>query len=153
MGLHKITKAIMGLLGVVGLVVAGIVATLDGEGLKSEMKAVGIEALEMPKSIDILVLIAYIVLIISVVLVVLFVLKGLGSGNAKNTLIGLGAFLLVVAISYLLASGDETPLRDGKTLSANGARWVSAGLNAFYILAVLALVSMLGGGLKKLIKG
>lgn len=153
MGLHKITKIIMGILGVVGLIVAGIVATLDGEGLKQEVKAVGIEAVEMPQSIDILVLIAYIVLIVSIVLVVIFVLKGLFSGNAKNTLLGLGAFLIVVAISYLLASGVETPLRDGKTLSANGARWVSAGLNAFYILAVLAIVAMLGGGLKKLIKG
>jgi hypothetical protein len=111
MGLHKITKAIMGILGIAGLI------------------------------------------FVCVFLVVVFVLKGLFSGNAKNTLIGLGSFLIVVAISYLLASGVETPMRDGQTLSANGARWVSAGLNAFYILAVLAIVAMVGGGLKKLIKG
>ncbi len=153
MGLHKITKVIMGILGVLGLIFAGIVATLDGEGLKQEVKAVGIQAVEVPQSINILVLISYIVLAVCVFLVVIFVLKGLAGGNAKNTLIGLGAFLIVIAISYLLASGEETPMRDGKILSANGARWVSAGLNAFYILAIGAIVTMLGGGLKKLIKG
>ena len=153
MGLHKITKAIMGVLGIVGLIVAGIVATLDGDGLKQEIKAVGIQATEVPQSISILVFIAYIVLIVSIVLVVMFVLKGLFAGNAKNTLMAIGAFLLVIAVSYLLASGEETPLRDGQTLSANGAKWVSAGLNAFYILAVVAVLAMLSGGLKKLIKG
>ena len=101
-----------------------------------------------------LILIAQIVLVICVVLVVLFVIKGLlNGGNARNTVIGLGVFLFVVAISYLLASGEATPLREGGTLSASGSRWVSAGLNAFYILAVLAIVTMVGGGLKKLIKG
>jgi len=153
MGLHKITKVIMGVLGVAGLIFAGIVATLDGEGLKQQVKDSGIQNVEVPSSINFLVLISYIVLAVCVFLVVIFVLKGLFSGNAKNTLIGLGAFLIVVAISYLLASGVETPMRDGKILSANGARWVSAGLNAFYILAILAIVAMVGGGLRKLIKG
>lgn len=153
MGLHKITKVIMGILGVAGLIFAGIVATVDGEGLKQEVKDAGIQAVEIPQSINMLVIISYIVLAVCIFLVVIFVLKGLFSGNAKNTLIGLGAFLLVIAISYLLASGVETPMRDGKILSANGAKWVSAGLNAFYILAILAIVAMVGGGLKKLIKG
>jgi len=153
MGLHKITKVIMGILGVAGLIFAGIVATLDGEGLKQQVKDLGIQNVEIPSSINAIALISYIVLAICVFLVVIFVIKGLFSGNAKNTLIGLGAFLIVIAISYLLASGVETPMRDGKILSANGARWVSAGLNAFYILAILAIVAMLGGGLKKLIKG
>ena len=153
MGLHKITKIVMGILGLVGLILAGAVATVDEESLKSEIKAVGIQAVEVPSSINILILIAQIVLVICVVLVVLFVIKGLLNGNAKNTLIGLGVFLLVVAVSYLLASGEETPLREGGVLSASGSRWVSAGLNTFYILAVLAIVAMVGGGVKKLIKG
>lgn len=154
MGLHKITKIVMGILGLVGLILAGAVATVDEDSLKSEIKAVGIQAVEVPSSINMLILIAQIVLVICVVLVVLFVIKGLlNGGNARNTVIGLGVFLLVIAISYLLASGEATPLREGGTLSASGSRWVSAGLNAFYILAVLAIVTMVGGGLKKLIKG
>lgn len=155
MGLHKIIKYLMIGIGIVSLVIAGIVATLPAEELKNELKAVGIEAFEVPASIDWMTLITFIVLGISIVLVLVFVLKGLFTGNAKNTLIGLGAFLLVVAVSYLLADGGDAPipLKDGKFLSVNGSRWVSAGLNAFYILAIAAVGSMLFGGVRKLIKG
>lgn len=154
MGLHKITKIVMGVLGLIGLILAGVVATVDGESLKNEIKAVGIQEVEIPSSINVLIFIAQIVLVICVLLVVLFVIKGLlNGGNTKNTLIGLGAFVLIVAISYLLASGEATQLRDGNMLSASSARWVSAGLNTFYILAILAIAAMVGGGLKKLIKG
>lgn len=154
MGLHKIMKVLMAILGVAGLVLSIVIfSTLDDEALKDEVKAVGIQAMEVPQTINWIMMIAYVVLAISIVLVVIFVLKGLASGNAKNTLIGVGAFLLVIAISYLLASGVETPLKDGKVLSANGSRWVSAGLNAFFILAAVAIGSMLFGGVRKMIKG
>ncbi|MFT5891537.1 MAG: peptidoglycan/LPS O-acetylase OafA/YrhL [Dokdonia sp.] len=154
MGLHKILKIVVGILGVVALVIAGVVATLDSEGLQEELKAVGsINAMEVPASISYLMIIAYIVLALILVLVVIFVLKGLASGgNAKNTLIGVGAFLLVIAISYLMASGVETEMKDNKILSANGARWVGAGINAFYILASVAIGLMLFSGAKKLVK-
>jgi len=111
-----------------------------------------VNAMEVPQSISFLMLIAYIVLGLILVLVVIFVLKGLFSGNAKNTLIGIGAFLLVIAISYFTASGVETPMKDGEVLSANGAKWVGAGINAFYILAVTAIGLMLFSGAKKLVK-
>lgn len=153
MGLHKILKILVGVLGVIALVIAGVVASLDSEGLQEELKAVGsITAMDVPSSIIYLMYIAYAVLILILVLVVIFVLKGLFSGNAKNTLIGIGAFLLVIAISYFAASGVETPMKDGKVLSANGAKWVGAGINAFYILASIAIGLMLFSGVKKLIK-
>jgi len=155
MGLHKILKIVVGILGVVALVIAGVVTTLDSEGLQEELKAVGgnVNAIEVPSSISYLMIIAYIVLALILVLVIIFVLKGLASGgNAKNTLIGVGAFLVVIAISYFLASGVETPMKDGEVLSANGARWVGAGINAFYILAATAIGLMLFSGAKKLVK-
>ncbi len=154
MGLHKILKIVVGILGVIALVIAGVVSTLDSEALQEELKAVGsINAMEVPASISYLMLIAYIVLGLILVLVVVFVLKGLASGgNAKNTLIGVGAFVLVIAISYLMASGVETEMKDGEILSANGARWVGAGINAFYILASVAIGLMLFSGAKKLVK-
>ena len=154
MGLHKILKIVVGILGVIALVIAGVVATLDSEALQEELKAVGsINAMEVPASISYLMVIAYIVLALILVLVVIFVVKGLATGgNAKNTLIGVGAFLLVIAISYLMASGVETEMKDGEILSANGARWVGAGINAFYILASVAIGLMLFSGAKKLVK-
>jgi len=154
MGLHKILKIVVGILGVVALVIAGVVASLDSAGLQEELKAAGgdVTAIDVPSSISYLMLIAYVVLALILVLVIIFVLKGLASGNAKNTLIGVGAFLIVIAISYLMASGVETPMKDGEVLSANGARWVGAGINAFYILAATAIGLMLFSGAKKLVK-
>ena len=60
-----------------------------------------------------------------------------------------GAFLLVVIIAYVMAEGVETEMRDGEILSASGSKWVGTGLNTFYILAVVAIGSMIYSGIKK----
>jgi hypothetical protein len=73
------------------------------------------------------------------------------AGDIKRTLITIGSFLAVVLISYVMADGLETEMRDGDILSASGSRWVSTGLYMFYILGVLAIGAMFSGGLKKLI--
>jgi hypothetical protein len=73
------------------------------------------------------------------------------AGDIKKTLIVVGAFLAIVIISYVLAEGVETEMRDGEILSANGSKWVSAGLYVFYILGVVAIGSMVLSGVKKLI--
>jgi hypothetical protein len=45
----------------------------------------------------------------------------------------------------------ETPLKDGEVLSASGSRWVGAGIRTFYILAVVAILSMAFSGVKKIL--
>ncbi|WP_298329078.1 MULTISPECIES: hypothetical protein [unclassified Dokdonia] len=142
MGLHKILKLIVGIVGIVALVVAGMVWA-NNEAI------VGGDSQNL---VDIMILLAWIVIGIAVILVAIFVIKGLFSGNAKNTLIGAGAFLLVVAISYFAASGaEEVAMKDGEMLSASGSQWVSAGINAFFILAAVAIVLMVISGAKKLV--
>ncbi len=142
MGLHKILKFIVGIVGIAALVVAGMVWA-NNEAI------VGGDSQNL---VDIMILLAWIVIGIAIVLVAIFVVKGLFSGNAKNTLIGAGAFLLVVAISYFAASGaEEVAMKDGEMLSASGSQWVSAGINAFFILAAIAIVLMLVSGAKKLV--
>jgi hypothetical protein len=142
MGLHKILKLIVGIVGIVALVVAGMVWA-NNEAI------VGGDSQNL---VDIMILLAWIVIGIAVILVAIFVIKGLFSGNAKNTLIGAGAFLLVVAISYFAASGaEEVAMKDGEMLSASGSQWVSAGINAFFILAAIAIVLMVISGAKKLV--
>ncbi|AEE19744.1 hypothetical protein JM84_2996 [Dokdonia sp. Hel_I_63] len=142
MGLHKILKLIVGIVGIVALVVAGMVWA-NNEAI------VGGDSQNL---VDIMILLAWIVIGIAVILVAIFVIKGLFSGNAKNTLIGAGAFLLVVAISYFAASGaEEVAMKDGEILSASGSQWVSAGINAFFILAAVAIVLMVISGAKKLV--
>jgi hypothetical protein len=59
---------------------------------------------------------------------------------------------VVVGIAYAASTGVETPLKDGEVLSAAGSRWVGTGLRMFYILAALAILSMVLSGAKKLLK-
>lgn len=141
MGLHKILKIVVALIGIVALVVAGMVWAND-EAIRGG---------DSQGLVDTMMTLTWIVIIIAIVLVLIFVIKGLFTGNTKNTLIAVGAFALVIAISYFTATGVETPLKDGEVLSANGSKWVSAGITAFFILAAIAIGLMLVSGAKKLV--
>jgi hypothetical protein len=55
-----------------------------------------------------------------------------------------------MGIAYATSTGVETPMKDGEMLSANGSRWVETGLRMFYLLAVLAIGSMVFFGGKKI---
>ena len=101
-----------------------------------------------------LVELARVVLLITVVITLIFTLLGLFSDptKLKKALISIGLFLAVVAISYVLSDGVETPLKDGEVLSASGAKWVGTGIRTFYILAVIAISLMLFSGVSKIIK-
>ncbi|GGE25110.1 hypothetical protein [Psychroflexus planctonicus] len=94
--------------------------------------------------------VAYAILLLCVVSVLGFVIKGLFSGNVKNTLIGLGSFLVILVVSFLVSEGQETALRDGEVLSEYGSRWVSAGLTMFYILVGLAIAAIVASNVKSL---
>ncbi|WP_299678091.1 hypothetical protein [uncultured Dokdonia sp.] len=158
MGLHKILKIVVGVIGIIAMVIAGIVWTIDSEPLQEEVKALGINNVDVPSSIGNLMTIGYIVLALILVLVVIFVIKGLFSGNAKNVLIGVGIFLLVIAISYFTAS-DVIPddimkaaVKQEIDLTPNMMKWVGAGINSFFILAATAIGLMVLSGAKKLVK-
>lgn len=141
MGLHKILKIVVALIGIAALVVAGMVWAND-EAIRGG---------DSQGLVDTMMTLTWIVIIIAIVLVLIFVIKGLFTGNTKNTLIAVGAFAVVIAISYFTATGVETPLKDGEVLSANGSKWVSAGITAFFILAAIAIGLMLVSGAKKLV--
>ena len=135
MVLHKILKIVALLLGVVALVL-GIWLFITSN-----------QSLVQP-----LMYIAYAVLGIVLFLVAIFVLKGLATGNIKKTLITVGAFLAIVAISYALSTGVETSMKDGEMLSAADSRWVGTGLRTFYFLAVIAIGTMIVTGARKIFK-
>lgn len=101
-----------------------------------------------------LVELARIVLIITISVTLIFTLLGLFSDSAKlkKASISVGLFIGVIAISYLLSDGVETPLKDGEVLSASGARWVGTGIRTFYILALIAISLMLFSGVNKILK-
>ena len=101
-----------------------------------------------------LVELARIVLLITVAVTLIFTLLGLFSDPAKlkKASISIGLFLIVIAISYILSDGVETPLKDGDVLSAIGSKWVGTGIRTFYILAIIAIGLMLFSGVSKIVK-
>ena len=93
------------------------------------------------------------ILFITVGVTVIFSLLNLASSSEKlkKSLIFIGCFLAIMGISFALSNGVETPMKDGEVLSASGSRWVGAGLRMFYILAALAVLSMIFSGARKIL--
>lgn len=145
MTLHKILKYLALVIGVIGLILLGRILATGDDALEAD-------AALQASHINPFMWVAYIVLVAVLLLVAIFVIKGLFSGNIKNTLISVGAFVLIVLIAYFVTGGSEVELKDGGTLSASGSHWVSAGLVTFYILAVIAVGAMVLSGIRKLIK-
>lgn len=141
----KIISAVFGLLGVIFLF---------------RIIGVGDEEIKMAASagdfgtVSPLVSLAIAILVVTVIVTVLFSLLNLASSKQKlkKSLIFIGCFLAVMGIAYAASTGVETPMKDGKVLSAAGSRWVGTGLRMFYILAALAILSMVLSGAKKILK-
>ena len=138
MGLHKIIKILALIISIIGIAFLGMMI-MKGD---AEIK-------ETAAGIDGFIYTSYFIFALVVIAVVIFGLKGLMSGNIKNTLIILGAFIVVVALSYGLADGTPMELTDDTMLSESGSKWVGAGLYAFYILGAIAIASMIASGFKK----
>ena len=140
----KIISAVFGLLGVVFLF---------------RIIGVGDEEIKMAASIgeygvvSPLVSVAIAILFVTVAVTVVFSLINLASSpqKLKKSLLFILCFIVVIGLAFMISSGVETPLKDGEILSASGSRWVEAGIRMFYILAALAIGSMIFFGGKKLI--
>ncbi|NJX16037.1 hypothetical protein [Tamlana crocina] len=140
MGLHKILKIVAFALAIIGAIFALMIMAGDEESAQSMSGN--------------MLYVAYAVLGIVLLLVVLFVIKGLFAGNLKKTLLTVGVFLAIVFISYGISSGTDLNLKPfidkGADVTESTSKTVGAGLYTFYILAVLAIGSMLYGGAKKI---
>ena len=73
--------------------------------------------------------------------------------KAKNALIGVVALVIVCVIGYVMASGNVHLDIDGKQLADEAASKKSeAGLIAFYILAIVAIGSIIFAEVSKMFK-
>lgn len=143
--MHKILKIVALVLSLAGIgFLIGILAKGD-EAIKAGDNAV----------VDFMSYVAYVVLFIILLSVIIFVFKNLFSntGSLKNTLIGIGAFLAVLIVSYAVSGGDTMVYKYGGNPATEGeSHLVGAGLIAFYVLILTAAGAMLFSGIKKLIK-
>ena len=145
MTIHKILKYLALVIGVIGLILLGRIIMAGDDAIEAS-------AAQQSSLVTPFIWLAYLVMAIIILLVLFFVIKGLFKGNIKNTLISVGAFVLIVVIAYLVTDGSEIVMKDGDVLSASGSHWVSAGLVVFYILAAIAVGAMVLSGIRKLVK-
>ena len=138
MGLHKIIKIVGLILSVVGAAILGMIIMKGDDVIK-----------ETGSGVDGFLYTAYIIFVLVLISVVVFGFKGLMSGNIKNTLITIGSFILIVALSYGLADSNQLTLANGELLSEANSKWIGAGLYTFYILAIVAIGSVIVSGFKK----
>ncbi|WP_239004459.1 hypothetical protein [Lacinutrix sp. WUR7] len=145
MNSQKIITIIAGVIGVIAMFFLIRIIGVGDEAIKAG---------ESSGIVNTFMYIAYAILALILVLVVLFTLKNIFSNAAtlKRTLMAVGAFLVVALICYFLATGVETPLKEGEVLSAGDSKLIGAGLYMFYALAIIAIGSMLFSGIKKMIK-
>ena len=102
-----------------------------------------------------IILLSQLTLLIAVVVTLIFSFKGLMADKAqlKSSMMSLGLFLGVFVIAFLLSKGVETPMRDGKVLSATGSKLVGTGIRVFYILSIVAVgLMVLSGRIRSLKK-
>ena len=104
-------------------------------------------------SVDTMIPVAYVIFVLVLAFVLFFVVKNLftNAKSIKNTLVGIGAFLAILIVSYVVSGGDPTQYYDNNVLVSDGtSQLVGAGLVTFYILVVVSLVAMAWSGINKI---
>ena len=148
MDIQKITKYVALALGVIGLILQVLILRKGDDAIEMAGLAGNFS------SVSPMINLAIIILIIVVLITLISSFASLASNAAKlkKAGISIASFAAVVVLSFLLSEGVETPMKDGEVLSASGSRWVGAGLRTFYILAVVAVGTMLYSGVKRFFK-
>ena len=102
-------------------------------------------------SVSPIVNLTFAVLFITISVTLIFSLFGLFSDKEKlkKALISIGFLIIVVGISYLFSSGEETSLKDNELLSAQGSRLVETGIRTVYILGFIAILLMIISTIRK----
>ncbi len=147
--MHKIIKIVLVVLSLVG---AGLWFGLPSAELSEANPA------EAAKNgaMNFMFILTYLFLGIAVIVSLFFTLRNLfsTSGNIKKALFSIGGLLLVVAISYGLASGTDVDINEmaskGIETSESTIKAIGMGLNVFLILTVVAILSMVLPGIKNL---
>ena len=148
MNLEKITRIGCIALGVLGVIFLGIVFASGDDSIKMDAASGNFAAITP------IILLSQLILIIAVIVTLIFSLRAIAKDKAKmkNAAKSAGLFLAVILVAFVLSNGVETPMRDGKVLSAMGSRLVGTGIRVFYILSVIAVGLMILPGIKNSFK-
>ena len=134
MNLQKITNISVVLLAVLALIVLGVIIGQGDEYIEMSAMQGNFGA------VSVMINLALFVLLVTVLMTLVFSMKNLFSEKSKlkKAGISIGSFLFVFILAFVLSSGVETPMQDGKMLSALKSRFVEAGIRTFYLLTLIA---------------
>ena len=134
MNLQKITNISVVLLAVLALIVLGVIIGQGDEYIEMSAMQGNFGA------VSVMINLALFVLLVTVLMTLVFSMKNLFSEKSKlkKAGISIGSFLFIFILAFVLSSGVETPMQDGKMLSALQSRFVEAGIRTFYLLTLIA---------------
>ena len=134
MNLQKITNISVVLLAVLALIVLGVIIGQGDEYIEMSAMQGNFGA------VSVMINLALFVLLVTVLMTLVFSMKNLFSEKSKlkKAGISIGSFLLVFIVAFVLSSGIDTPMQDGKMLTALQSRFVEAGIRTFYLLTLIA---------------
>jgi hypothetical protein len=142
--MKKISTILVGIVGILSIIFLVMIIGAGDDAIKAG---------ESSGAVNSFMYIAYAILIVTIALVLVFTLKGMFTNTAslKSALLGIGAFLAVLIISYAVTGGDTRDYLYGGVPATEGeSHMVGAGIVAFYILMAGTVVAMLLAGVKKL---
>ncbi len=148
MNIQKITNILSIGLGVLALVFLVLIISAGDESI--EMSAMNGDY----GFVAAIIYLAFAVLGVVILSTLIFSIMNLVSDKTKlkKAGISIGSFLLVIIIAYIFSEGVETPMQDGKVLSASGSRWVETGIRTFYLLTLIAGGVMISNSIIKIFK-
>ena len=134
MNLQKITNISVVLLAVLALIVLAVIISQGDEYIEMSAMQGNFGA------VSVMINLALFVFLVTVLMTLVFSMKNLFSEKSKlkKAGISIGSFLFVFIVAFVLSSGVETPMQDGKMLSALQSKFVEAGIRTFYLLTLIA---------------
>lgn len=132
----------------ISMIVALVVGVV---GVIPVLTFAGAEDAELAGPVETSVMITLGVLIVAAVLALAAAAGNMvvNPAGLRNALIGIGTLAVVVIVAFAMADGSNHEMFD---TDEDTAYYVSAGLNAFYIIGLLTLVSVLYSAVARIIK-
>ena len=148
MNIKRITNIVSLSIGLLALIFLVLIISTGDE--KIEMDAMNGDY----GFVSAIIYLAFTVLAIVVLSTLVFSVMNLVSDKSKlkKAGISIGSFLFVIIIAFIFSEGVETPMDDGKVLSATGSRLVETGIKTFYLLTLIAGLVMIYNSVVKLFK-
>lgn len=93
----------------------------------------------------------YFLMAASILVVIILPLRNVlkAPGDLKKSATGIGTILVLFLISYLLSGSEVTQKAASLGVDAGGSRLIGAGLIMFYIVLVVAVISLIYSEIKK----